>query len=106
VWGGPVAPEDGRSWTPVNPALVEALGPGTYRNLAGLPAANTGQNVATGTIDLLTLIRTTGTSILEVLASLPLDGNDGGLPEIRFINRADVRANVHNIKSYAAIPPY
>ena len=106
VWGGPFAPEDGRSWTPVNPALIETLGPGTYRNLAGLPNRNTGEFLATGYIDLLTLVRTTGTSILEVLASELLDGNEGGLPEIRFLNRADVRANVRNITSYPAIPPY
>jgi hypothetical protein len=62
--------------------------------------------VATGFIDLLTLVRTTGTSMLMIIPSEPYDGNDGGLPEIRFFSREDVRANVHDIHSYDAIPPF
>jgi RHS repeat-associated protein/uncharacterized repeat protein (TIGR01451 family) len=108
VWGGPLSPEDGRSWSIINPqALDAALGAGTYRNLAGLPNANLGTNLATGTINLATLIRTTATdAVVKLIASEQYDGNDGGLPELRFINQTDVRLWVKNIRSVPAVPPF
>jgi hypothetical protein len=109
VWGG-LAPEDGRSWSPIDPRLVETLGPGTYRNLAGLPIENSGEFVATGTINLLTLFRTGATEgaerILEIVKAGKIGDKVGGLPEIRFINRADVRLNVHGITSTPANPRF
>jgi hypothetical protein len=65
--------------------------------------------VATGYIDLLTLLRTTGTGgvaeVVRIVTGVPLDGNEGGLPEILFLSPADVRLHVRNITSQPVMPP-
>jgi hypothetical protein len=101
VYGG-CAPQDGRSWTPINPRLIEALGKGTFRDLAGLPFCNTGTFLAEGELD----IEVFPLRLASTVLSDTLDGNIGGLPEIRFFNRADVRSSVHNITLSAASPPF
>lgn len=75
--------------------MIEALGQGTYRDLAGLPACNTGSMLASGTMNGAALSTRLAVSILAD----PLDGNVGGLPEIRFFNFVDVEANIDNVAS-------
>ena len=69
VWGGDSA-ELGRSWTPVNPAMIGSA----YRDLAGLPAVNDGSMLSIGIL----------TNHIGVFPrpAIPLDGNRGGLPEL------------------------
>jgi RHS repeat-associated protein len=76
VWGGLAGPL-GRSWTPVNPDII---GPGLYRDMAGLPTVNDGSRLSIGQ-----LINPAG---VRILPADPLDGNRGGLPEYRVPNPA------------------
>lgn len=71
---------------------IAAIATGTYRDLAALPACNTGSMLASGTLNAAVF---TSRPAVSVLAD-PLDGNIGGLPEIRFFDWADVRLNVDN----------
>ena len=68
VYGGR-AQQIGRSWTTIDPRTVD-----NYRDVAGLPDSNTGENLVTG--------RVTNPAGLEHRGALPLDGNQGGLPEV------------------------
>jgi RHS repeat-associated protein len=67
VWGNESGPF-GHSWTPVNPESVA-----NFRDAAGLPNVNSGEWTSVGTLK-----DTTG---LTTRDALPLDGNEGGLPE-------------------------
>jgi RHS repeat-associated protein len=67
VWGGESGPS-GHSWTPVNPDGVA-----NFRDAAGLPDANNGTWTSVGTL--------TDTTGVASRPALPLDGNQGGLPE-------------------------
>ncbi len=57
--------------------------------------------VLSGQLDLAAFNLRLAVSIL----SDPLDGNIGGLPEIRFFSSGDVRTHVRNISSVPASPP-
>jgi RHS repeat-associated protein len=75
VFGGR-SQQFGESWTTVNPKF---FGQG-YRNLAGLPNTNTGDNIVEGFVK--------WSDIEKVRPSLPLGGNTGGLPEVIIKNSA------------------
>ena len=68
VYGGE-AKVDGASWTTKNPKNIK-----NYRNKAGLPNANTGENMVTGVV-------TDSSKVFKKQRALPCDGNKGGLPE-------------------------
>jgi len=72
VWGG-----GSRAWgssrTRVDPRTVA-----NFRNVAGLPGANTGQYVSVG--------RLVGTEGVQVRGALSLEGNIGGLDELLIPN--------------------
>jgi hypothetical protein len=68
VWGGESSPF-GHSWTSVNPESVA-----NFRDAAGLPDVNTGAWTSVGTL--------TDNTGITTRSALPLDGNQGGLPEI------------------------
>ena len=82
VYGGD-AKAGGASWSPTNPADAS-----NYRNAAGLPsggasgANNTGQFVIEGTL-------TDPSKVVKTRSALPLDGNQGGLPEYIIPNALD-----------------
>jgi RHS repeat-associated protein len=102
VYGG-CAPADGRSWTPINPVVIDQfLGSGTYRDLAGLPECNSGTALATGRLSLEAL----AIGAAETILAPGLDENQGGLPEIRFLTRQEVRAFVRQRHSIPASPPF
>src|SRR6185437_10896478 len=67
VWGGESG-AFGHSWTPVDPGTVS-----DFRNAAGLPNRNNGTWTSVGTL--------TDTAGVSSRSALPLDGNQGGLPE-------------------------
>jgi len=67
VWGGESG-AFGHSWTPVDPGTVS-----DFRNAAGLPNGNNGTWTSVGTL--------TDTAGVSSRSALPLDGNQGGLPE-------------------------
>ena len=73
VWGGDAGPL-GRSWTPVNPMFIGSA----YRNLAGLPDINERTKLSIGI-----LVDHVG---VVARPAIPLDGNRGGLPELRVPN--------------------
>jgi hypothetical protein len=89
VWGG-TSEADGIYWSPIHPMAIEALGKGTYRNLAGLPITNSGKWLAIGDLD----ISAFATGLATVGLSSSLDGTIGGLPEIKFRSPEAVRAKV------------
>lgn len=108
VWGG-LAPEEGGSWTPVDPTT---LGPDRYRVEAGLPdRRNDGTHLAIG-------ILRDPTKILIVRRSLPVDPSDeaapgpsyrhydGGLPEYVIPNAAgiDIIESVDLSPAYGGVP--
>jgi uncharacterized protein RhaS with RHS repeats len=68
LWGGKSGP-NGHSWTPIDPRNL----PDARDNL-GLPDVNTAENLTTG--------RLIDSSGVLLRAALPLDGNNGGAPEI------------------------
>jgi RHS repeat-associated protein len=68
VWGDG-AKASGRSWTTVNPGSVA-----NYRDVAGLPAQNTGRFVSEG------VLRNSRGCVFKIADSLA--GNRGGLPEV------------------------
>ena len=68
VWGGE-ANSWGKSWSTVDPGTVI-----DYRNVAGLPNSNAARFLSEGTLKSIQGITTR--------ASLALDGNIGGLPEV------------------------
>lgn len=70
VYGGE-SRKYGQSWTTIDPRTVK-----NYRSYAGLPDVNTGDFLVEATIK-----RSTGFS---TRSALPLDGNPGGIFEIRF----------------------
>ena len=65
VYGGKSKPRN-YSWTPVNPNSVS-----NFRDVAGLPNANTGRFVIEGNVK--------RSDIIKSRPALPLDGNKGGL---------------------------
>jgi RHS repeat-associated protein len=80
IWGGNTETPDnsfseawGHSWTTVDPRTIE-----NYRNIAGLPDANTGRFISIGTV--------TDSTGVTIRKALPLDGNMGGLDEALFPN--------------------
>jgi len=68
VWGNEAGPY-GKSWTPVNPSNVN-----NFRNVAGLPAQNTGRFVSEGVL--------TSTKGVVSRKALEIGSNTGGLPEL------------------------
>ncbi len=74
VWGDEAGP-NGHYWTRTDPGLVE-----NYRDVAGLPANNSGRFVSEG--------RLTDTQGVEVTpgGATPLQGNSGGIDEVKIPN--------------------
>lgn len=102
VHGG-CSPVDGRSWTPINPVVIDQFtGQGTYRDLAGLPACKSGTALATGRLSL----EGVAVDAAQTIASVALDGEQGGLPEIKFIARREVRKWVRRTHSAPASPSF
>jgi len=89
VWGGKSGPF-GQSWTDVDPRSIS-----NYRDLAGLPNANTGEYLSIGR-----LINNAGVSFRNALS---LDGNAGGLSEV-LIPNAETQVIIDVIINL--IPPY
>jgi hypothetical protein len=75
AWGGDADP-NGRYWTTENPMTIP-----NYRNAAGLPNSNTGTGLSMGNIVDPNFRATT-------FPARPLDGNQGGLAEVRIPNSA------------------
>ena len=65
----------GFSWTTENPATVK-----DFRNLAGLPSG--GASGATNSAEFMVKGQVKASDIIKTRSALPLDGNDGGLPEL------------------------
>jgi hypothetical protein len=86
----------------VDPRRIEGLGPGTYRNLAGLPDSNTGESLRTGRLSLAGL----AAGAFETQIATAFDGNPGGLPEIRFLTTAEVQLYISDRVSVPAWPHY
>ena len=74
VFGGD-ARAQGFSWTTQNPQAVE-----NFRNVAGLPSG--GASGATNSADFMITGRVKPEDVIESRRALPLDGNEGGLPEL------------------------
>ena len=87
VWGDG-SKIGGRSWTPENPLYSS-----NYRNVAGLPNENSGENIAQGVLN--------DVSGIKVKAATALDGNEGGWIEYEIPNVA----NQVTITGGAAIYP-
>jgi RHS repeat-associated protein len=79
VFGGD-AKALGKSWTPIDPGTVA-----NYRDVAGLPNANTGQFIIKGT--------TNNSNILLQQGAVPLDGNIGGLMEYKINDITKITIN-------------
>jgi RHS repeat-associated protein len=88
VFGGD-ARAQGFSWTTVDPRTVK-----NFRDGAGLPTG--GASGSTNTADFLIKGRVQRSDVLEFKMADPLDGNRGGLPELK-INPNNVRLNDFSI---------
>ncbi|MFN5832151.1 MAG: hypothetical protein ACK459_00285 [Akkermansiaceae bacterium] len=88
VFGGD-ARAQGFSWTTVDPRTVK-----NFRDGAGLPSG--GASGSTNTADFLIKGRVQRSDVLEFKMADPLDGNRGGLPELK-INPNNVRLNDFSI---------
>jgi hypothetical protein len=102
--------EKGKSWTPIPPLTIEALGKGTFRDLAGLPDCNTGEWIAEGVMDTQAFVLRLAIATVSSPTDRPGGGGwglpgIGGLPEIYFFSPQEVDAWVHNVKSKRAVPP-
>jgi hypothetical protein len=88
VFGGD-ARAQGFSWTTVDPRTVS-----NFRNGLGLPSG--GASGSTNTADFLIKGTVKRSDVLEFKLADPLDGNMGGLPELK-INPGNVRLNDFSI---------
>lgn len=88
VFGGD-ARSQGFSWTTVDPRTIK-----NFRDGAGLPSG--GASGSTNTADFLIKGRVRRSDVLEFKLADPLDGNRGGLPELK-INPNNVRLNDFSI---------
>ena len=79
----------GHSWTPIDPRTVE-----NYRNFAGLPSG--GASGANNTADFMVIGKMNPDAIVKQRPALPLDGNEGGLPEI-LIDKPEVSVDIIDI---------